>query len=124
MSLLPFLRALRRACPHCGAGWRRTGIATLATRCDRCGLRLDRGEGDAFLGSYTIGLFGALVLAVAFAVAGVTIARSLPRYLLYTLAIAAIVSFAIAFQPLAKLLWLAGDLQFRPARDRDFAAEE
>ena len=73
MSLVrSFLRAVRLRCPHCGArGFRRGWIDTVAC-CSRCGLRLDRGESDYFLGAYTINLVAALLLAVGLAVLALT----------------------------------------------------
>lgn len=44
-------RGLRRRCPHCGRGALFEKRVTLHTRCDRCGLRFLRNQGDpwAFL---------------------------------------------------------------------------
>jgi uncharacterized protein (DUF983 family) len=116
-----FLRALGLCCPHCGARWNRAGVIDLAPRCDGCGFRLDRGETDAFLGSYVLSLFGALVLAAGLALASATVLRGLPRVALYAIALLAITAFALWFHPFGRLLWVATDLQFRPVRAQDFA---
>jgi len=117
--LVSLVRAARLRCPHCGGGPLRSGWIGTVSRCPSCGLRLDRGEPDYFLGSYTINLLGALMLAAAIAV--LAIARpDWPKPVLYGSGVAAIVVFALWFYPFSRLLWLAFDLVFRKARATDF----
>lgn len=117
--LLAFVRAARLRCPHCGGGGLRTGwIGTLA-RCPTCGLRLDRGESDYFLGAYTINLLGALAVAVAIAVIAAA-HPDWPRFVPGAVGIAAIVGFAFWFYPFSRLLWLAFGLAFRGTHSSDF----
>lgn len=106
-------------CPYCGAAGLRSGWVGTVTHCPGCGLRMDRGEPDYFLGAYTINLIGALALGAGVAV--VAVARPhWPRPLVYGGGIAAIVLFALGFYPFSRLLWLALDLAFRGARSSDF----
>lgn len=119
MPLVSFVRAAGLRCPNCGAGGLRSGWIGTVARCPNCRLKLDRGESDYFLGAYTINLLGALVLAAALAV--LAVARpNWPRPMLYGAGLAAIVLFTLWFYPFSRLLWLAFDLSFRPARPNDF----
>ena len=45
-------RALRLRCPHCGGSGIFAGFFALQPQCPGCGLRLERGEGDYFVGAY------------------------------------------------------------------------
>jgi uncharacterized protein (DUF983 family) len=112
-------RALRLRCPLCDEPWPRQGRLSLAAQCPRCDLYLERRENDFFLGSYTVNLFAALLVAVAVALANVRWIDVAPplRWGASTLAIAA---FAWWFHPIGKMLWLVIDVQFRPPMSRDF----
>jgi len=112
-------RALALRCPHCGGPSGLRGLS-LPPRCPRCGLRYDRGESDYFLGSYTLNLFAALLLAVAAAALGIRLARHGPPGVVIAIAGALIVVLAIALYPVTRLAWLAIDLAFRPPVSRDF----
>lgn len=83
--------------------------------CPRCHLKLDRGEADYFLGSYTLNFVAAELFVVATAVVVmVTTWPDVPwkglQYGLYAL----VVPFPILSYPFSKTLWLAIDLWFRP----------
>ena len=82
-------------------------------------MRLDRGETDAFLGGFTVSLLAALVLAASTTAAAITWSH-LGAGALEAIAVVAIAVFVPAFHPFGRLLWLAGDLAFRPLRERDF----
>ena len=121
--MLAILRSLMDAarlhCPNCRSRWPRTRWISLGPRCESCGIRVDRGESDYFLGSYTINLFVALVAAAAIAVAAVWLpGRGL---LIYGLVLPILTALTIGFYPVSRLLWLAVDLVLRPARPSDFA---
>jgi len=119
--LVRFVRALRRRCPHCGAGPVTVRWFALQPVCPRCGLRLDRGEQDYFLGAivfnmafaeglFALGLIGVLLWTYP----------SPPWDALYYGGIAGMILAPIFFYPFSKLCWLAFDLAFRPARPKDF----
>jgi uncharacterized protein (DUF983 family) len=111
-------RALWLRCPHCGTPWPRARVMTLADRCRACRLRLDRGESDYFLGAYTVNLLWALIAAAGLAVASVTLPVS--PLLVYAGGIPMVAAMAALLHPLSRLVWLAADLQFRPASAKDF----
>ncbi|HEX7049538.1 MAG TPA: DUF983 domain-containing protein [Longimicrobiales bacterium] len=115
-------RGLRRRCPNCGSGdlfrsWLRT-----RPHCRGCGLLLDRGESDFFIGAYTVNFVTAELLLVAFLalIAGVTW-PDVPWSFIYYGGIALMVIAPIAFFPFSRTLWLAIDLAFRPATAAEFA---
>ncbi len=55
-------RALRLRCPNCGGGPVRASWLKRLPGCPVCGLRLDRGENDYFIGAYLLNLIVAEVL--------------------------------------------------------------
>ena len=116
-------RAATLACPLCGARGLFQNWLKLRPACPRCGLRLDRGEPDHWLGAYTVNLIIAEGLAAAL-LAAVLIATipDVPWSFLLWGGIAAMLLAPFLFYPFSRTLWLAGDLIFRPPAPRDFAA--
>lgn len=108
-------------CPHCGVGWRLARGVRLDPRCAACGMAIDRGERDYFLGAYAINLMWALTLAVGLAISAVLF--PVPQLLLYVLGLPVLAALVIAAYPISRLVWLGVDLQFRPAVPKDFAAD-
>ena len=49
-------RALLLRCPNCGGRGLFTGFLKMKERCPHCGILLERGESDYFLGGYTLNL--------------------------------------------------------------------
>jgi len=123
MASMPvrFARACRRRCPNCGAGPVTVRWFQLAPACPGCGLRLDRGESDYFLGAvvfnmaFAEGLFAAGVMAVL-----LWTYPNPPWDALYYGGIAGMIVAPIVLYPYSKLCWLAFDLGFRPPRPQDF----
>jgi uncharacterized protein (DUF983 family) len=114
-------RAAGLRCPRCGKDWQRQRVILLSPRCVSCGLAIDRGESDYFLGSYTVNLVWSLMAAVSIAVAALAFPRS--RLLVYGLGLLVLVALAIVLHPMSRLMWLAIDLQLRPATPRDLGSE-
>ena len=108
-------RALRLRCPNCGRGPVLRHWLKLHVRCGTCGIRLERGEHDYFVGSIFIlfTLAGILVLGTLV----VTLLVSWPAVpwdlLQYGLPLMMLVAMPALF-PFAKLVWLAFDLMLRP----------
>lgn len=121
-GLRMFARALWRRCPNCGAGPVTVRWFGLLPSCPGCGLRLDRGEHDYFLGAivfnmaFAEGLFAVGLLAVLL----VTWPNP-PWTAIYVGGIAAMIAAPIVLYPYSKLCWLAFDLLFRPLRPEDLA---
>ncbi len=119
-GLRMFARALWRRCPNCGAGPVTERWFGLLPSCPGCGLRLDRGEHDYFLGAivfnmaFAEGLFAVGLLAVLL----VTWPNP-PWTAIYVGGIAAMIAAPIVLYPYSKLCWLAFDLLFRPLRPED-----
>ena len=112
-------RALTLRCPACGAGGLVRRWVRIRASCPRCGLRTDRGEHDHFLGAMAVNLVAAeLTLAVLLAAAMAAAWPDPPWRLLTWGGAALAVLLPVAFYPFAKLVWLALDLRFRSAGDR------
>lgn len=114
-------RGVRRRCPFCGEadvfrGWLETRAA-----CPRCGLRMDRGESDFFVGGYTINFIVVELILVAFlSVAVLATWPEVPWSWLLWLGAPLMVLAPIAFFPFSRTIWLAVDLAMRPPRPWDF----
>jgi uncharacterized protein (DUF983 family) len=114
-------RAAARRCPNCGGADLFAGYLTQRPACPACGLRLDRGERDFFIGAYTINLIVAELL-VFFAGIAVLLGTwpDVPwTRLMWGLA-ALMVAAPVVLYPFSRQLWLAFDLIFRPAEAADF----
>lgn len=118
-------RGLRRRCPVCGErDIFRTWLETRAS-CPRCGLRLDRGEADFFLGGFTINFIAAeLVLALFLLAAVAATWPDVPWSWLGWIGAPLMVLAPILFFPFSRTLWLAVDLTMRPPRPHDFQGAE
>jgi len=119
-ALLMLARALRRRCPHCGAGGLFTGWFRARTRCPGCGLTLLRGDEGYAVGTYLFNLVVSELLLMAL-LAGVVIGTwpeppwdGLARWSVVLMVVAPILLY-----PFARLLFLAADLAFRPARPEE-----
>jgi uncharacterized protein (DUF983 family) len=114
-------RAIRRHCPNCGRHGVFDGYFTLKQRCPQCGMMLERGEGDYFLGAYALNLVAVEVfLAAAFVIVMIATWPNPPwDALQYGGAILA-VAIPILCYPFTKTVWLALDLIFRPPKREDF----
>jgi len=116
------LRALLRRCPNCGSPGIFSGYTTLKERCPRCGLRLQRGEHDYFIGAYLLNLVAVeLLFALMLAVVFVATYPNTPWALLQWGGLALMVAGAVLCYPFSKALWLAADLIFRPVSPEELA---
>lgn len=114
-------RGLRLRCPNCGARGIFDGYFEVKERCPSCGILLERGEGDYFLGGYAINLIAVeVILAAVFVIVLVITWPNPPWELLQWGGVALAVLAPIATYPFAKGAWLAVDLIFRPPKREDF----
>lgn len=115
-------RALRLRCPNCGGGPVRASWLKRLPGCPVCGLRLDRGEHDYFIGAYLVNLIVAEVL-LFIGLLGVLVA-TLPdppwNWIQYG-GVALMILAPLATYPFTELLWLAFDLAFRPLTPAELA---
>ena len=115
-------RGIRLRCPHCGSGGIVDGWFKLQHRCPSCGLVLDRGESDYFLGAYLVNLVAVeLILTAIMVVIGVATAPDVPWTLLTWGGVVFALVVAIGCYPLTKVLWLAFDVILRPVTREELA---
>jgi uncharacterized protein (DUF983 family) len=120
-ALLAAWRALGLRCPYCGARGVTRRWVTVRPVCPRCGLRLDRGEADYWIGALLFNLIAAETLFAAGL--GLTLVLTWPRPpwdALYWGSIVGMIVLPIVTYPITKLVWLAFDLVFRPPHAGDF----
>lgn len=106
-------RGLTRRCPACGQG-RLFRRLTMVEACPRCGLRFERIDGHwiGAVGINTIVSFGLLLVIIAVGMFATYPDFAVGRLVAIT-ATVALVGPAV-FHPVAKTLWTAIDIAFRP----------
>ncbi len=115
------VRAFRRRCPSCGEGKLFMGWFHIRERCPHCGLRLDRGESDYFIGAYTINLIVAeIIVVIAMLSVMLYTWPTVPWETMKWGIIAMTIAAPLVTYPFSKSVWLALDLMFRPATLQDF----
>jgi uncharacterized protein (DUF983 family) len=108
-------RAWTLRCPHCGGRGIFRSFFALKSNCPTCGLRLERGEGDYFVGAYLFNLI-AVELILFFCVCGfVFVTWPNPPWdlITYVTAFLMLAGCGLCY-PFAKTTWLAVDLMMRP----------
>jgi uncharacterized protein (DUF983 family) len=114
-------RAVFRKCPNCGDGGIFHDYMRHRDACPECGLRLDRGQRDFFIGAYTINLIVAELLVVFGGLAAVLLTwPDVPWNAIMLGLVALMIAAPIILYPAARQLWLAIDLIFQPAAPADF----
>ncbi|MGH7445479.1 MAG: DUF983 domain-containing protein [Longimicrobiales bacterium] len=121
--LLLCRRALLLRCPNCGASDVRTTYFDFEPACHSCGLRLDRGEDDYWIGGFMLNFIVAELIAVAAFVSAILL--TWPDVPWTTVMWGALVPAAlgpVVAYPFSRNLWLALDLRFRSAEADDFVS--
>ncbi len=117
-------RALRLRCPHCGRGKLFDRWVRMRRRCHRCGLILERGEADYFIGAYLVNLIIAeLIVVAAMLVVLVATWPAVPWQTMLWAIVFLTIPAVVCTYPFSRSLWLAIDLVFRPPEARDFAPD-
>lgn len=109
-------------CPNCGGtGVRKTWLK-MQVRCHRCGLRIERGEHDYFVGSM---MFNFIIAGASFiGILLVVLLATWPDVPWDAVQLGApilIIIFPFLLFPFSKLLWLAFDLMLRPVTPDEMA---
>lgn len=108
-------RALRWRCPNCGGRPVRANWMRRLPGCPVCGLRLDRGENDYFIGAYLLNLVVAeIILALGLLVVLLATWPDPPWDAIQYGGVALMLIMPLVTYPFTELLWLAFDLAFRP----------
>jgi uncharacterized protein (DUF983 family) len=114
-------RASLLRCPNCGGRGLFEGFFRMKQRCPACGILLERGESDYFLGGYTLNLIAVeILLALGFLVVVIVTWPNPPWDALQYGGVILSVLGAVFCYPFAKTTWLAVDLIFRPPHREDF----
>lgn len=114
-------RALLLRCPNCGGKKLFYGFFRMRERCAGCGILLERGESDHFIGAYTMNLIAVeTLLALGFLIVVVVTWPNPPWNALQYGGVVLSALGAVLCYPFAKTTWLAIDLIFRPPHREDF----
>jgi uncharacterized protein (DUF983 family) len=114
-------RAFLLRCPNCGGGKLFYGFFKMRERCQTCGILLERGEADYFIGAYTLNLIAVeILLALAFLIVVIITWPTPPWNALQYGGVVLSILGAVLCYPFAKTTWLAVDLIFRPPVREDF----
>ncbi|MBL0939184.1 MAG: DUF983 domain-containing protein [Gemmatimonadaceae bacterium] len=109
------MRALRLRCPHCGGKGIFASFFALKSNCPSCGLRLERGEGDYFVGAYLFNLMAVELILFVCVCGFVAFTWPNPPWDLITYVTAFLMlAGCVLCYPFAKTTWLAVDLAIRP----------
>jgi len=115
-------RAIRLRCPHCGGGPVLASWFRMRPQCGQCGLRLERGEEDFFLGSMMFnlilseGLFALVLIGWI-----ISVWPNVPWDALQYMVVVLMVVAPLVFLPFSRLIWLASDILIRPVTDEEMA---
>jgi uncharacterized protein (DUF983 family) len=108
-------RAILRRCPNCGGRGIFVGYTALREHCPTCGLRLQRGEHDYFIGAYLLNLVAVeLIFAAVLAAIFIATYPDTPWALLQWGGLLLMLAGAVLCYPFSKAIWLAAYLIFRP----------
>ena len=108
-------RAVRLKCPHCGGGPVLKHWFKMRDRCGNCGLAIERGERDYFIGSMMFNLgVSEFLFAVVFV--GVMLIRwpNVPWDTLEWAGPLGMLAAPFVLFPFSKLAWLGFDILLRP----------
>lgn len=118
-------RALLLRCPNCGGRGIFASFFALKPECPTCGLRIERGESDYFVGAYLFNLI-AVELILFFCVCGFVVVTwpDVPWDLLTYVTSALMLAGCFFCYPFAKTTWLAVDLAIRPVSAADMSGPD
>ncbi len=102
-NLRLLVRAVARRCPNCGARGIFASFTELRASCPTCGLRLQRGESDYFIGAYLLNLVAVeFLFAILLGIVAVVTYPDTPWVLLQWSSLVLIIAGAVVCYPFAK----------------------
>ena len=108
-------RALTLRCPQCGGRGIFASMFNQKRHCPTCGLRLERGEGDYFVGAYLFNLIFVETILFVSVMGYIYLVWPAVNWDLITWVSAVLMlSGCVLCYPFAKVTWLAIDLAVRP----------
>ena len=108
-------RAMGLRCPNCCGGPVLRHWFRMRERCGKCGLRIERGEHDYWIGSMMFNLvLSELIFAAVFVVILVAAWPNVPWDTMQWAAPLMMLAAPAVLFPFSKLIWLAFDLMLRP----------
>ena len=114
-------RGLLRRCPWCGERDVFLSWFHLRECCPRCGLRLDRGQADFWIGAWMLNLVGVEVVFTALLVLGIVMLwPDVPWRLVTWTGVVGMIALPLLLFPVSRTLWLAIDLALHPESGTDF----
>ena len=114
-------RAFRRRCPLCGGSGLFSSWVEPEDACPQCQLKLNRGEGDFFLGAYVLNFVAVELILVLFIAGALWLTwPDVPWTLLVWIGAPLMLLAPIAFYPVGRTVWLVIDLWMRPPGPQDF----
>ncbi|HUF11775.1 MAG TPA: DUF983 domain-containing protein [Longimicrobiales bacterium] len=114
-------RGLARRCPWCGGGNLFPSWFTIRDRCPTCGLRLDRGETDFWIGAWMLNLVGVETAFTALLVTGIVILwPDVPWRAVTWTGVIGMIALPLLLFPISRTLWLAIDMTLHPKGETDF----
>ncbi|HEX6589771.1 MAG TPA: DUF983 domain-containing protein [Longimicrobiales bacterium] len=118
-------RGLLCRCPRCGE--RNVFESWFEARecCPRCGMRLDRGEHDFWIGAWMLNLVGVeTVFALLLVALVVALWPDVPWTAITWTGVLGMVLLPLLLFPVSRTLWLAIDMAVQPERPGDFPSAE
>jgi uncharacterized protein (DUF983 family) len=120
-TLRLFGRGFLLRCPNCGKGPVLEHWLKMRVRCGSCGIRLERGEHDYFMGSMMLNfvMTGGLLLVAIFTLLIANGATDSTWDILQWGGPVAMVVLPFLLFPYSKLVWLAFDIMLRPVTEQE-----
>jgi uncharacterized protein (DUF983 family) len=113
-------RALTLRCPNCGRGPVMRHWFRMREACGHCGIKIERGESDYFIGSMMMNLvLGEFVFAIIFVTVLILTWPTPPWNVLEIAAPIGALGAPFVMFPFSKLVWLGLDLVLRPEKTKD-----
>jgi uncharacterized protein (DUF983 family) len=115
-----YSRGVTMRCPHCGSRGLLQSWFRFRSRCPGCGLRMDRGEEDFFLGGMMWNIVmaeGALLLSML--LVGLLTWPDVPWTALQWGGPVLMVVVPFLFYPVSLNVWLASDILIRPVTEEE-----